>query len=78
MIPEPLEAASDAPIDHSIADAHDEAAQQAGIDLDIERDAATGGPFESFGQGLDLVGGEFRGRRGRGVGDAEIEIGRAL
>src|SRR6185369_10665956 len=53
--PEPLQAAADAPVDQTIADAHDEAAQQAGIDLDIEGDATAGGLFESLGQRLDIV-----------------------
>ena len=48
LVPQPLEAASDAPIDQAVADPHDEAAQQAGIDLDVERDAAAGGLFESL------------------------------
>src|SRR4029078_10832345 len=47
--PEPLEAAADAPVDQAIADAHDEAAQQAGIDLDVERDAADRGLLETRG-----------------------------
>ena len=43
LVPQPLEATPDAPVDQAVADAHDEAAQQAGIDFDVERDAAAGG-----------------------------------
>jgi hypothetical protein len=55
LIPQPLEATSDAPVHQAIADTHDQAAQQAGIDLDVERDATTRLLFESVGELLDLV-----------------------
>ena len=42
LVPQSLEAASDAPVDQAVADPHDEAAQQARVDLDVELDAAAG------------------------------------
>src|SRR5918994_3362861 len=58
LVPEPLEATTDAAIDQAIADAYDETAQQAGIDLDVERDATAGGSFESGREFADLVLGQ--------------------
>src|SRR6188768_3092651 len=70
LIPQSLEATSDAPVDQAIADAHDEAAEQRLVDLRGEGDAAAGGLFEPSGQRPDLVGGQRRGARDGGVGDA--------
>ena len=47
LVPQSLEAASDAAVDQAVADPHDEAAQQAGIDLDVELDATAGELLES-------------------------------
>ena len=74
LIPQPLEAAPDAPVDQAVADAHDEAAEQAGIDLGVELDAAAGDLFEARGQGPDLVRGQRRGAGGGGVGDALARV----
>ena len=46
LVPQPLQATSDAPVDQAVADPHDQATQQAGIDLDIEVDATAGRLFE--------------------------------
>jgi hypothetical protein len=43
LVPQPLEATPDAPVDQAVTDADDETAKQTGIDLDVERDAAAGG-----------------------------------
>src|SRR5687768_18321886 len=59
LVSQPLQAAADAAVDHAIADAHDQTAQQVGIDLDVERDATAGGPLESGGEFADLVLGQL-------------------
>src|SRR5438093_8995874 len=70
LCPQPLETASDAPVDEAVADADDEAAEQAGIDLDIENDAPAGPLLQSSGQTADLILGQFRGGHDGGVDDA--------
>ena len=55
LVPQALEATPDAAIDQAVADPHDHAAQQAGIDLDVELDSTAGELFESLRQRADLV-----------------------
>jgi hypothetical protein len=70
LVPQPLEATPDAPVDQAVTDSYDETSQQAGVDLDIERDAAAGGLLEPRGEFPDLVLGELGRGCGGGVGDA--------
>ena len=55
LVPQSLEAAPDASVDQAVADPDDQAAQQAGIDLDVELDATAGELFEPRGERPDLV-----------------------
>ena len=69
LVPQSLEAAPDASVDQAVADTHDEAAQQAGIDLDVELDATAGESASSrCGEAPDLV--RVSGAALRGGGDA--------
>jgi hypothetical protein len=70
LIPESLQATSDAPVDQPIADPHDEASEETVIDDGVEGDATAGGLFESGGEGPDLVRGERSSARDGGMGDA--------
>src|SRR3954454_42533 len=69
LVPQPLEATPDAPIDQAVADADDETAQQAGVDLHFERDPAARGLFKPRGELPDLVLGELGRRRSGGMRD---------
>ena len=79
-MPQPLEAAPDAPVDESIADPDDDPAEQAGVDAGLKRDAAAGHLLETGGDRPDLgILQRDRARRD-GVADvvaAVVEIGRA-
>src|SRR6188508_1462637 len=74
LIPQPLEATPDAPVDQAVADPDDEATEQARIDLDVQFDAAAGGLLQPLGEGPDLVRGQRGGARGGCVGDAQATI----
>src|SRR6476659_6808655 len=55
LVPQAFEAASNAAIDQSVADTDDEAAEEVGIDLEGELDAAAGELFKPCGDGADLI-----------------------
>src|SRR5437773_411970 len=58
----------------AIADPYDQATQQAGIDLDVELDAAAGELLHPLGERPDLVRAERRGAGGGGEGDALADV----
>ena len=60
-----LEAASNAAVDQQVAEPHDESAQQAGIDVEVELDTAVRGTRQPLLERADLVGFE-RQRAGDG------------
>src|SRR3954468_10225397 len=70
LVPQSLEAASDASVDQSVADAHDQAAQQAGVGPEVELDATAGQLFHPRGDSLDLVRAQRRGACCCGESDA--------
>src|SRR3954470_22120047 len=70
LVPQSLEAASDASVDQAVADPHDQAAQQAGIGPEVELDAAAGQLFHPRGDSPDLVRAQRRGACCCGKGDA--------
>src|SRR3990170_6128076 len=72
--PQPLQAASDAPVDQAVAEPHDDAAEQARIDVRGQLDAAAGESLEAGRQGADLVRVERRRAGGGGVDDAVAQI----
>ena len=74
LVPQPLEAAPDAPVDEAVADAHDQPAQQGRVDGGLERDPPTGQVLEAGGDRLDLVFPEGGGARGGGVGQSIAPI----
>src|SRR6516165_547132 len=67
LVPQALEPAPDAAVDHAIADADDQATEQVGVDREIEVDAAAGHLLEPSGDGPDFVLGQRHGA-GRGGG----------
>src|SRR6266550_4854416 len=74
LVPQPLEAAPDAPVDESIADPDDDPAEQAGVDAGLERDAAAGHLLQTGGDRPDLgIFQRDRARRG-GVADVVAEV----
>src|SRR3989304_253488 len=72
--PQPLQAASDTPVDQAVAEPHDDAAEQARIDVRGQLDAAAGELLEAGRQGADLVRVERRRAGGGGVDDAVAQI----
>src|SRR6187399_1194095 len=68
--PQPLEAASDAPVDESIADPDDDAAEDRRVDVRLEVDAAARQRFEVARDRADLLGAERSRARGGGVGQS--------
>src|SRR6478752_3210820 len=68
LVPQPLEAASDAPVDESIADPDDDPAEDRRVDVGFECDAAAGERFEAGRDLADLVVGQRCRARGGGVG----------
>src|SRR3990172_6830272 len=69
--PQPLQAASDTPVDQAVAEPHDDAAEQARIDVRGQLDAAAGESLEAGRQGADLVRVERR-RAGGGGGEEAV------
>src|SRR6185295_16705444 len=69
LVPQPLEAAPDAPVDQSVADADDQPAEQALVDVGLEGDAAARHLLEAGRDGPDLGVGQGRGARRRRVDD---------
>src|SRR3972149_3841127 len=72
--PQPLQAASDTPVDQAVAEPHDDAAEQAPIGVRGQPDAAAGELLEAGRQGADLVRVERRRAGGGGVDDAVAQI----
>src|SRR3989304_4406393 len=72
--PQPLQAASDTPVDQAVAEPHDDAAEQARSDVRGQLDAAAGELLEAGRQGADLVRVERRRAGGGGVDDAVAQI----
>src|SRR6185369_10505695 len=68
LVPQPLEAAPDAPVDESIADPDDDPAEDRRVDVGFECDAAAGERFEAGRDLADLVVWQWRRARGGGVG----------
>src|SRR6478609_1402394 len=68
LVPQPLEAAPDAPVDQSVADAHHEPADQALVDVGLEGDPSARELLETDRQGPDLAVGQGHGARGRRPG----------
>src|SRR5439155_6906168 len=69
LVPQPLQATPDAPVDESVPDAHDQPAEEAVIDIGLELDPAAGHLLEAGREGPDLEVGQRRGARRGGVGD---------
>src|SRR3954469_2857385 len=69
LVPQPLEATPDAPIDQAATAGDEDTPPQAGVDLHVERDAAAGGLFKPRGELPDLVLGELGRRRSGGMRD---------
>src|SRR5690348_15113402 len=70
LVPQALEPAPDAAVDHPITHADDEAAQQVGVDLQVEVDPTAGHLLESGGDRPDLVLGQRSGAGGGRERDA--------
>src|SRR6185295_587528 len=64
LVPQALEPAPDTAIDHPVADADDQAAEQVGVDLQVELDPAAGHRLEPRSHRADLVLGQRDGARG--------------
>src|SRR3954451_17179179 len=74
LLPEPLEAAADASVDEAIADAHDQATEEALVDVGREGDPAARHLLQSSSQRTDLRVGQLR-RAGRGgIRDALAKV----
>jgi hypothetical protein len=69
LVPQPLEATPDAPVDESIADPDDDPADQVGIDRGLERDLGAGHLLETGGDRPDLGVVQRARARGDGVDD---------
>src|SRR6478752_7541646 len=70
LVPQAFEAASDAAVDQSVADTDDEAADEVGVDLEVELDAAAGELLQPRGDGTNLVLRQGRCAGGGGEDDA--------
>src|SRR5258706_3756141 len=70
LVPQPLEAAPDAPVEKAVTDSHDDAAQQGRVDGGLERDLPACQLLEAGGDRPDLVGSQGGGTRRGGVGQS--------
>ena len=70
LVPQPLEAAPDAPVDESVADSDDDAAEEVGVDRRLQGDRAACQLLEPCRDRPDLFGSERRGARCGGVGQS--------
>src|SRR3990170_966335 len=67
--PQPLQAASDTPVDQAVAEPHDDAAEQARIDVRGQLDAAAGELLDAGRHGEDLLDEAALARRGERLAD---------
>src|SRR5215212_1151185 len=74
LVPEPLEAASDAPVDEAVADADDDAPEDVGVDRGLEHDAVARHLLEPGRDRPDLVGSKRRRARRAGVAESVAPV----